>query len=825
MEPADREDYYVLMWNFLEPMFTGGAERADLAIRRFREIGCNGATFIASYVDHPGYHETYRRMGLGPLEHQLPPATDYRYRQNDLPFYVMNLCPAIYMKWEKGKPIFRAQYDAFDRDGDRRVFVRTPCINNPEVRAAAMERIDAVVAGLAPVRDLALLYDWRDESSVTAFILAADTCFCDHCLARMRRWLADRYGSLEELNAQWGTGFAAWDAVEPMTTMEALRRRAGATTGRELNFSAWADHRDFMNHTFTTFLRELKARIVAAGDPAALSGATGTQCPSVFGGYDFSLLAPIGDWAEAYDFGQSVDLFRSFKSRRDFRMVKTDFCKADPRQVEAMLWTYVFQGGGYSGTIIWESNMMLDVNSPALEPTVHGRGRAPVYTGLRSGLPRLLQLCDEVDSPVALHYSHASVNADFVTACPPRSRSVGAYEPERYPGFRCRAAWWKMLEDRGLRPVFVSSQQIEAGALIERGLRLLVLPRSIAVSDAEAAEIARFVEAGGIVVADSFAGRMDARCREREVGALDALFGVRRKDGDGYHHTAQRASLGWDAVAGPPPRWGKGEHRAECSLIEEAIEPTGESVVMGCAEYSDTPLGFRAGRGRGEAILFNAAPLEYLAARRGPGGGENFHGFFGHAFEWAGLTPLAEVLDARTGQRLAGWRVWAFTRDAARYFAIAPDLAISQDVLGALTADVADAPAGRAVRVRLSASGHLYEARTGRYFGLGAELEEKLDATAARVYAVLPYRVEAMKLGSRDGAVEAELRTTSPAGLHVLRFDVYDAAGSRLFDAGANVDAPGGRATWRPRRALPAGGSVVCRDVATGVSARMTVTE
>ena len=569
-----RDDYYVLMWNFLAPMFTSGAERADRAIARFRELGCNGATLIASYVDYPGYQELYRRIGLGEFEHKKPPTADYRYRENGLPFYVMNLCPAVYMNWNKGKPEFRAQYEAFAaalRDGDkevsRRVFVRTPCINDPDVRAACVARVGRVVDELAPVRDLTLLYDWRDELTVTAFILAADTCFCEHCMGRMRTWLKEMYRDLAALNSQWGTAFASWDKVEPITTLEALARRDRG----DWNFSPWADHRDFMNQTLAGFLAELKAEI-RRHDPAGLSGPTGTQCPSVFGGYDFSRLVPISDWVEAYDFGQSVDLWRSFKPRRAYPIFKTDFARGPAPITEAMLWSYVFQSGGYGGTIIWESNSLVDVESADLTPTEHAWTHARVYAELRTGVPKLLQLCDEINSPVAVHHSHASVNADFITAVPNRVKSIAAWEPERYQAFHCRNAWWKLLEDRGLRPVFIDSRQIAAGELIARGVKLLVMPRSIAVSDAEAAEIAKFVEAGGVVAADSFAGRMDEHCRERQVGVLDALFGVRRTGIDGYHSSSQRASIGWDAQSGPPPKWGQGTARAECAEIEECVE-------------------------------------------------------------------------------------------------------------------------------------------------------------------------------------------------------------------------------------------------------------
>ena len=377
--------------------------------------------------------------------------------------------------------MFAKQYADFERNGDRSVFVRTPCVNNPEVEAETIRRVGRVMEGLSEVRDLSLFYDWRDELSVGSFILGTDSCFCTHCMSKMRIWLQSSYGDLDALNAEWGTSFSTWKDVYPLTTQEALdRRRAG-----HWNFAPWHDHRAFNDMTFARICGAIKEEILRH-DADGRSGATGTQCPSVYGGYDFSQIVPVCDWVEAYDFGRSVDLWRSFKSRRDMPIVKTDFHGTDARLLEAMLWGYVFQSGGYSGTILWESNSLIDAKSETLDLTENAKRRAEVFAGLRGGIPKLLQQCDEVNSPVAVLYSHPSVNADFITAVADRWRSVAAWDPERYPAYACREAWWKLLEDRGLRPTFVHSREVEAGVLIERGVKLLVLPRAIALSDAEA---------------------------------------------------------------------------------------------------------------------------------------------------------------------------------------------------------------------------------------------------------------------------------------------------------------------------------------------------
>ncbi len=814
MPRAPRDDYHVLMWNFYDPLYFGGPERAALAVRRFREMACNGGTLIATFVDPGAYEESLNSFGLPLPGFRRERMGASPFAENGFPFYVMNMCRPLYWDWNKAKPVFQQWYDTFERERDRRVFTRVPCVNNPAVEKAMDRYTSAVMDGLREARHLSLLYDLRDEPSITSFLLASDSCFCEHCTSRMRKWLDDAYGSLEALNAEWGTEFESWEEVEPLTTQEALERREAG----EWNFAPWHDHRTFMDDSFLRICRE-QADLIRKADPQATVGLAGTQCPWTFGGYDFAKLVPELDWAEPYVYGGSLDCYRSFKRRRAVPLLKTSGLGGGVKARGAMLWLMLFQSGGHAGTIIWQSNAMVDVEAEDLPLKQEARELGEVFAELRSGVPRLLQLCEENSSPVAVHYSQASINADFITAVPARWRSVAGSEPERFGAYKSRDAWWKLLEDRGLRPVFVSGGQVVAGELLRRGVKLFVLPRSIAVSDAEAAELEKFVEAGGVLLADSFAGRMDEHCRERAAGALDGLFGVRRLEVDGYHSSSQRASIDYDAKAGERPKWGGGPLRAECALVEERVEPLEGTRVLGCTEYTDTPLGMVTEHGKGRAILLNCAPLAYLGARRTAAGGESFQKFFGGAIDWAGVEPEMEVRSA-TGARLSGWQVFGFTHGGARYFGVAPDMAVTQDSLGAIQVEGADA-AGVKVEVRFPLAGHLYEMRSRGYLGEGDRAEFRLEPASAPVFSVMPYEVEGLELSFEGGAARAGLKTSKPAGEHVFRFDLFDAGGQRLLDSGANVVASGGTAEWKPEDELPAGGRLVCRDVATGVSAEI----
>ena len=812
MRPVPRDDYYVNMWNFFHP-FYDTPEMAAKAVKRFRELGCNGGTMMASMIDHEAYLESLKPMRLTFGYKGVSTQGTYPFKENDLPFYVMNVLRPIYWAWGDAKPVFREMYRKFNQTRDRKTFIRVPCVNNPDVIAAMDTNTRRIMEVLRNdgVLDNALYYDLRDEPSVTSFVLASDVCFCEHCMALLRSKLKDVYGDLAGLNRAWDTSFRSWKAVEPLTSQEMIERRE---TGN-FNFAPWADHRDFQNDSFLRTLQRGMG-IIKETHPEALVGIAGTQCPSVFGGYDFSKIGPAMDWFEPYDFGCSLDLWHSFRRDQSVPIISTSFWAPDRAEMlNARLWTYLYQAGGYGGTIIWHSNILFDDKSKDVKALPGTAGFGRVLAELRGGTPRLLQRSKAQRSPVAVHYSHASVNADFALSCPARWRSIAAWQDKTGAMFPVRDAWFAILEDLGLRPVFVSTQQIENGELEKGGFRLLVLPRSVAVSDKEAAAMKTFVKGGGVVAADSFPGRMDEHCRDRAVGCLDSLFGIKRLERDNYFCGAD--DLNWTHD------WrGKsfgGRLRFDAGHVENRITPRKGTVQMGRTETADSPIGVVNAAGKGRTVLFNATPMGYMEART-RGLGETMRAFFGQCVRMAGVQPELTVSERGTDKPLPGLGVFPFRHSGNRYFGVAPDLNISQDVLGAMQMD---AEGGRRkVTVTFPTTGHIYDVRKGRYLGKGKQAELSLETFEAPLLAVMKTKARRMRLSFDGHSASAVLSVTGgKPGERVFRFEIVRKNGRRVHDTGANVVARNGRAKWTPDTRLPKGGRIVCRDVATGVSAEL----
>src|SRR5204863_285464 len=85
---------------------------------------------------------------------------------------------------------------------------------------------------------------------------------------------------------------------------------------------------------------------------------------------------------------------------------------------------------------------------------------------------------------------------------------------------------------------FVSYRDVmQQGAAALNGYRALILPRTLALSDREAAAIRDWVGRGGTLIADYLPGAFDEHCKGRATGALDEVFGVQRDAAQGVTMT------------------------------------------------------------------------------------------------------------------------------------------------------------------------------------------------------------------------------------------------------------------------------------------------
>jgi len=484
-------DYQIMMW----PPKTVPQYRA------LRAIGLSGGSVISP---KPGQDDQASTDQIN------------RLLDADLRWFVENIATdyyAAYHRWQPGQEVNSAFLEAKQRlaadPSGHEPFLRQPSFSDPTWHQAIRNRLVQVAQRYSAYKPF--YYTLGDETGIADLAAYWDFDFSPLALSELRLWLRQRYGNIAALNYQWQTAFADWDSVVPLTVLQAIKRA-------DDNFSAWADFREWMDISFAQALK-MGADAIHSVDPSAIVAIEGGQAPG-WGGYDYALLAKALDGFELYDSGQNVDIVQSLNPAAV--ILTTAFNTGANEKLR--VWRELLHGG--RGLILWEDVVPYAGAGDYL--TSRATETAPYYTEIRNGLGALLINSTRIQSPIAVHYSQASMRADWITTIKAAGQAgIDAATASDHPEdnfTKLRKAYCRLLADMNYQPGFISADQVAHGVLASKGIRTLILPDSSALSEAETAAVRTFVTRGGIVVADGQPGIFDEHVRRRNQASLADLF-------------------------------------------------------------------------------------------------------------------------------------------------------------------------------------------------------------------------------------------------------------------------------------------------------------
>jgi hypothetical protein len=268
-------------------------------------------------------------------------------------------------------------------------------------------------------------------------------------------------------------------------------------------------------------------------DPGARAGLSGTQAPAAGNGMDWWRLSQAFSFYHSYNTAWSEEMRRSF--RKSTGVMTSPYYAGywgAGRGLEHNVWWCLLNDT--TSISAWTTSLFFYGDLSFSEA---GRDTRDYINELKDGPWDLLRNSVRQDDGIAIHYSQPSVHAAYILG-----------RAEEFD--KSRSAWGTLLYDAGLQFDFIAYAEIEKGELSKRKYRALILPQSIAISEAEAKEVEAFVKAGGTVIADSAVAIMDDHCRTLETPRLDALFGIKRappaastKIADGFRLTATVGAL------------------------------------------------------------------------------------------------------------------------------------------------------------------------------------------------------------------------------------------------------------------------------------------
>jgi len=702
--------------------------------------------------------------------------------------------------WYK-RATYVARKENYLRTGDKKYLVRVPCLSDPSFWAEMEEKIEEAVTRSMKTSPIA--YFANDEGSLTCYKDELELCFCEHTIGGMRVWLKEKYGDLDALNKAWKTAFANWDDVMPDTYDEAYARN---------HYRAWGDHRLYMEIEFTGAYAKMRD-MVCKYDAGGVLRMSGCQESSAYTGCDYFELHKHVGYFEAYAGGNQLEFHRSFMKPETMLGAWTGY-GVSGITARHQIWLRVLHGISLHSMFWFYSNFnpdytlpktAQDLSKPLIELRQNGIGKLLLHSATRDALG------------VAMHYSMRSIH--------------GAYAKGNDAKYaKNREGWANILEDCGYQYNFVATPQIEDGELAK--YRVFILPYSIDLSEKEAEKIREFAKNGGTVIADFQTGVMNLP--PNAPGVIDDVFGVERRNTHNRQfftcHEFKRAK---DFGIFELPDSGEEFQLEGFGFAEEGIRLAPGAKA---AYYHDFAPAISAvvvnSFGTGKGIYLNTGMDNYAAVRSS--GGEDMRSLLKNIMTYAGVERFCTLSDPETGQLIeAGHETVYYSAPGAKYVAILRDMAetraMSHDglVVGG-SADTAEDV--EQLRVNIAEKAHIYDIRTGEYFGETNVVDTTLNAGDVKLLAILPEKLERVECVvpakvKRGGEFTIDVSAATASGkmpeFSVFAVEITDPSGNRAWEKCENVAAHGKVTLTRKMffNALPGTWTVNAKDVATGVKA------
>ncbi len=252
-----------------------------------------------------------------------------------------------------------------------------------------------------------------------------------------------------------------------------------------------------------------------------------------------------------------------------------------------------------------------------------------------------------VSDPIGIYYSHASVQAGWVMDALVHGKTwpsrLSSIDNDNQSSGVLRKVWCKSIEDVGLQYDFINYIDIVRGRMdLNDRFKVIILPKTICLSDKEADILKRYVEKGGVLIADYLCGIFDEHGKFREKGALDDLFGINRDDRAGYLNGKGVTEINaekYKADFSDRFTFYKGaDYFNHLVMVERG------TIVDSRQGRSEVHQVFQKQKGLGRAYYLNLSPLEYWGSKkRFSDYGNQWRGIISDIFEEAGVLPKIRV--------------------------------------------------------------------------------------------------------------------------------------------------------------------------------------
>ncbi|MGE5532436.1 MAG: hypothetical protein ACM3VW_10005, partial [Bacteroidota bacterium] len=336
----------------------------------------------------------------------------------------------------------------------------------------------------------------------------------------------------------------------------------------------------------------------------------------------------------------------------------------------------------------------------------------PDLAEIYGGIGQLVSSSRVADDAIAIHWSQANEHGSTLFA--------GVGSPAASQGNLLG-----LLDRSGLGYRFLTTSLIEGGAL-DKGVRVLFLPCSQALSDQEAKAIAAFVEAGGTVIADVGTGNMTGVCRplwksadgdlKEWRGQLDTLLGVTRSGAPVSKSVTTNLSLDFG--------------KTKLALGDFPVRADSSVVGQGASQTEGAPIFLLRTVGKGRVVFLNFP----FPNPEHPDAVPFLRGLLAEV----GTQPVAYLTDSR------GYTCRRFLNGGLTLIGIAREGSTARDTT-----------------LKLATPAFVHDVRTGKCLGKLSSLDLPVSGPANRIFALLPAAASAPTLKVEPDAKRGQPSTLS----------------------------------------------------------------
>jgi hypothetical protein len=591
--------------------------------------------------------DLYRRLGLGGFH------IDRGGGREDLVTFSLKEQFPYYVDHAADKGfLYLKDWNVQAVSGKHGLVTRPNSLADPEVISKIRQHIEQNIG--TTKKGLVLAYALDDEISLGSFVTPCDVDKHPLSIKWFREWLKSRYREIGHLNEKWNTQFSNFDEVIPKG-FEEVRKNAQKPPLSQWNLAPWMDFRQFMDFQFASVLSEL-TRYANSLDPKTPAGFVGGQGPGPWGGYDYAKLSRAVQWMEAYDIHGTNEILRSFWNEDRRPRMQTFSSTGNTKLDLWFLWYYMLHGN--QAVIAWPEGWF---RTGKQEIATHVLALKNTFEEIQGNVSEPIVNPKTVfdPDPIGIYYSHPSIQAGWAMDAIAHGRNwtkrKGSIDGSNQTAGVLRKVWCKLLEDIGLQYDFISYLDVEEGRIdLNKRFKLIILPRTICLSDLEAKALRDFVMEGGTLVADYLCGLLDGHGKGHAKGILDDLFGIIRNESAGYMNGKGLTEIDGEECEQPFLKrftYYNGAYRFQDIVVFErgTKHQAGTKYIeiknnLGLVNKASVLI--KKETGKGQTIYLNLSPLEYWdPSKRFSGYGHTLRKIVSGVINSTGIHPRVTVYE------------------------------------------------------------------------------------------------------------------------------------------------------------------------------------